>query len=266
MANEFTPDGHKYGWHFLSGWGIVGYYGNKAIGFGFNKVSFVVSIRGGGLRTLGLDGWGRADNANTPRLALVQEGDRYVDSFYFRLAYDLETGAACAYNDSFIESICEQPLSANQFLARCTISTSDPSGLSKSSLACLFSSTQNLTLNTRHAGGDMWDFSFEFDKRNSPAVKSLSISSLHTGQSNGAHVRVSAAHDFNLYLGDYERQFTYSPNTYTITNFLPLGLSYKHTNCAVYMLEHGVAKEEFEALAARVTALEEGAAAAQSGA
>ena len=112
----------------------------------------------------------------------------------------------------------------------------------------------------------MWDFSFEFDKRNSPAVKSLSISSLHTGQSNGAHVRVSAAHDFNLYLGDYERQFTYSPNTYTITNFLPLGLSYKHANCAVYMLEHGVAKEEFEALAARVTALEEAAAAAQSGA
>ena len=49
MANEFTPDGHRYGWHFLSGWGIVGYYGNKATGFGFNKVSFVVSIRGGGL-------------------------------------------------------------------------------------------------------------------------------------------------------------------------------------------------------------------------
>lgn len=43
MANEFTPDGHKYGFRWASPWGP----GSNDKSLGFSETGFVVSIGGG---------------------------------------------------------------------------------------------------------------------------------------------------------------------------------------------------------------------------
>ena len=266
---EFVPDGHKYGFRWATPWGP----GNNDKSLGFSETGFVVSIGGGKSVKLGLDGWGRPDNVSTGRVQCTAADGQ--DVTYFRLAYDADTGEACPYNATFITDILDQPLADNQVLVRLTFSyaKSEPSYFNIQQYPLFFAKGSSFLFTCYFAvAGKSWDLCFEFSGSKKVKVHSLAMR-LISGKS-AQFAASPIAYGALLYLdtttasvvgaGGNKLPYTDANNLKTIINVLPLALLYKSLGGGLYQINPSdyALKEEIEALAARVTALEEGAAGA----
>ena len=261
---EFVADGHKYGLKWSSPWGP----GSNDKSLGFSEVGFVVSM-GGGLKTLGLDGWGRPDNVSTGRVQCTAADGQ--DVVYFRLSYDAETGEACAHNATFITDILDQPLADNQVLVRLTFSyaKSEPSFFNIQQYPLFFAKGSSFLFTCYFAvAGKRWDLCFEFEQSKKVKVHSLTmrIISGKSAQLNASPIKTNAV---ALYLdnvtasvvgaGGNKLPYTDTNNLKTITNILPLALLYKSAGGGIYQINPSdfAKRSELEALINRVTALEE---------
>lgn len=237
------------------------------------RYSVCCIYRGGGLRTLGLEAWGSANNLSasfvtTYNLSPDAPGSAdYV--YYFLLSYNEETGEATEYNPEFIADIWDQPLAANQFLARLTVEwvPVPNAGFYRSNLPLIFHPTkwfewrnQN---NPKGSTSPEWGLCFEFSAANSPKVKALTM--YLAGYGNKP---ITAANNCVMYLDDLEMQpigaggpttASREVNTKTIQIIDPLALLYKSAGGGLYQINPSnyALRSELEALINRVTALEE---------
>lgn len=228
-------------------------------------------LEGGGLRTLGLEAWGSANNLSTGAVTTYSMSlggpgsDAYV--FYFLLSYNEETGEATEYSHEFIENIWDQPLAANQFLARLTIAWAPvPNAMFyRDSLPLIFSPSSQFEWRNQNYTTQKdpeWGLCFEFSAANSPKVKALTMRLAGYGNKP-----ITEANSCVMYLDDFEMQpigaggpiANTTANTKTIQIIDPLGLLYKSAGGGLYQINPSdfAKRSELEALINRVTALEE---------
>lgn len=280
---DFIPDGHKYGWKLKEPWGLSPSSKDR-FNLYVSNVRFTIKTNGGGSKVLGLLGtWAET--------AAQQVYDGHPAQVYFKLGYQEDGSVPWTYTvlDS---SPVGQPLEANQYLARLTVSNKSPAkqtsdGITQQVKTGVVSweernhlwTAQNMfnarpvdtahghcwswtSLKTQGKSHD-WDLCFEFSVDKSPEVTKFSVCI-----DNGYDVEeISPDNGFILYLDDYQElqsgggsmtQPADPRSVKTIAQPGSMSLLYKHTNGALYQLDTSAyaTQAEYQSLLARVAALE----------
>lgn len=279
---DFIPDGHKYGWKLGKPWGLSPDTKDR-FNLYVSDASFTIKTNGGGAKVLGLLGtW--VENATQS----VYDGA--PAQVYFKLGYQ-EDGTVPWTYARLDSNPVGQPLEANEYLVRFTVSCKAPAGTSaflnvvnartdavgatKYYVYCV----QNL-FHSRPIKQTQWHWSWAIAKEDSPELYNwdccFEFSADKSPDVTEFSVCIDSSHDveeispdngFILYLDDYQElqsgggimtQPVDPRSVKTIAQPSPMGLLYKHTNGALYQMNTSnyATQAEYEALLARVVALE----------